>query len=75
MIVIKAMIGKSYPKGSKLKNVISGIKQEMNSFVQISLFHIKGDLNEEANHWAKQVTEFNPDTLVQNEIYDFRVIP
>jgi ribonuclease HI len=52
MIVIKAMIGKSYPEGSKLKNIISRIKQEINSFVRV-LFPYKKDLNEEADQWAK----------------------
>jgi hypothetical protein len=53
MIIIKAMVGKSTPKGSKLKNIISIIKQKISYFVRFSFFHIKKDLNEEVDHWAK----------------------
>jgi hypothetical protein len=52
MIFIKALIGKSYHKGSKLKNIILTIKQEVSLFVKVSLFHIKRYLNEEAYKWA-----------------------
>jgi hypothetical protein len=47
MIIIKAMIGKSTIEGSKLKNIISRIKQEISYFIRVS-FHIKRDLNKEA---------------------------
>jgi hypothetical protein len=52
MIVIKETIGKSYSEGSKLKNIISRIKQKINSFVRV-LFPYKKDLNVDADQWAK----------------------
>jgi hypothetical protein len=76
ILVIKAMIGQSNPKGSKLKLVISRIKQELTLFKRVSFFHIKQDLNDqEEDNWAKFAFELSPGTLFKNGVYDYRSIP
>jgi hypothetical protein len=64
MIIIKEMIHKSTPKRGKLKTIISIIKQELSSFVKVSIFLIKKDLNTKEDLWAKHMIELSPRTLV-----------
>jgi hypothetical protein len=47
MIIIQIIIGKSKPKGNKLKKIIAQINHEATSFSKVSYYHIKIDLNEE----------------------------
>jgi hypothetical protein len=60
MLVIISMIVQSNPIGSKFINLISRIKHELVSFDKITIFHIKRDLNFEADCWANFVLELSP---------------
>jgi len=59
MLVIKEMINKSNLEGYKLKTIISKIKEEVVLFKRVTFFHIKRDLNEEVDHWAKFTSELS----------------
>jgi len=65
MIIIKIMIDTSNTKGHKMKTCIALIKHESICFVKVSYYHIKRDLNKEANHWAKQDTKIRVGTLLK----------
>jgi hypothetical protein len=75
MVIIKAMNGKSTPEGSKLKNIISRIRQKVQSFASVSFYHIKRKLNKEVEFGAKREAEISPGTLIKKGVYNFRTIP
>jgi ribonuclease HI len=53
MVIIKKMNGKSTLGNYELKIIISIIKQEDQSFDNVSFDHIKREINEEADSWEK----------------------
>lgn len=53
MVIIKAMCGKSSPMDSKLAIVIARAKKEASTISKIFSFHVKQELNAEADLLAK----------------------
>jgi hypothetical protein len=45
LLIIKEVITQSNPGGNKLQDIVSRIKQVLTHFDQVSLFHIKRNLN------------------------------
>lgn len=74
-LVIKAMIGHYNHDGDKLKILLSRIKSDLSPFERISLFYIKQELNEEANHWSNFTFELSIGTIIKSGVMNFRLIP
>lgn len=57
MVVIKAMLGRSWSIHNKLAIVIGHASKEAKEIYKISFFHVKQELNAEVDQLAKRDTE------------------
>jgi ribonuclease HI len=75
MLVIKAMIDQANPRGNKLSTLISRIIQILSHFDQVSFYHIKRELNGEADHWTKVASSLSSGLLIKNGVSYLSPIP
>lgn len=75
MVIIKAMLGKSFPVDSKLAIVIAQAKKEASTLGRISFFHVKRELNCEDDLWAKKATKLTKSECEKNGILSLCNIP
>lgn len=75
MLAIRAMKNQVNPWGSKISSPIRGIKRIIPYFNEITFYHIKRELNGEANYWAKAASSMILCSIIKNGVLSFTLIP